>query len=340
MKKRGILTAALMVLSCALAHAQAPEKPNVKIAMDWAFEGIHIPFARAVDGGYYKREGLSVTLDRGYGSGDTIAKVASRTYDFGFADANALVKFNSEHPDARVISVFQAFDRTLAAAITLKSSGIVKPTDFAGKTLAGSEGDASRLLFPVFARLVGLDASSVRWLSVASNLREAMVIKKQAQGMVGFSSTAFFNLKAAGVPPEDILVFPYADYGLDLYGNAVVVRQDFAEQNPKTVAAFVKGTIAGMVDAWKDPERGIAGLKQRDPLMNAAIELDRYKYVAENAIDTANVRHNGLGAIDRDRLKRSIAYLSEAFNVKNPPTPGQVATSRFLPAQDERMLPQ
>jgi NitT/TauT family transport system substrate-binding protein len=339
MKIQGILAAAVMALSSA-CHAQTPEKPNVKIAMDWAFEGIHIPFARAVDGGYYKREGLNVTFDRGFGSGDTIAKVAARSYDFGFADANALVKFNAEHPDSRVISVFQAFDRTLAAAITLKSDGIVKPTDFAGKTLAGSEGDASRLLFPAFARLVGLDASSVHWLSVASNLREAMVIKKRAQGMIGFSSTAYFNLKAAGVPPDDILVFPYADYGLDLYGNAVVTRQDFAEQNPKTVAAFVEGTIAGMLDAWKDPERGIAGLKQRDSLMNTTLELDRWKYVAKNAIDTANVRQNGLGAISDDRLKRSIAYLSEAFNVKDAPTPDQVATTRFLPPQKQRMLPQ
>lgn len=340
MKAIGIMTAVVALIAPAPANAQTPEKAETKIVMDFAFQGIHIPFARAVDGGYYAKEGLKVTLDRGYGSGDTVTKVASRTYDFGFADANALVKFNTDHPESRVISVFQAFDRSLAALISLKSNGITKPADFAGKLLAGSEGEGSRLLFPVFARLAGFDGSSVKWLTVASNLREAMVVKKQAQGMAGFASTAFFNLKAAGAPVDDIAVFPYADYGLDLYGNTVVVREDFAAQNPATVAALVRGTIAGMQDAMKNPARGIASLKTRDPLMNDTLELDRYKYVAQHAIETDNVRKNGLGAIDKARWARSIAVVAEVFGVKTPPTPDQIATDKFLPPKDKRMLAQ
>lgn len=338
MKAIGII-AALVALTSASAYSQAPEKAETNIVMDFAFQGIHLPFTRGVDGGYYKREGLNVTVDRGYGSADTITKVASRTYDFGFADANALVKFNAEHPEARVISVFQAFDRSLAAAISLKSNGINTPKDLAGKTIAGSEGEGSRLLFPTFARLVGIDASSVTWVTVASNLREAMLVKKQVQAMTGFASTAFFNLKAAGVDVNDIQVFPYADFGLNLYGNTVVVREDFAAQNPATVAAFVRGTLAGMIDAMKDPAQGIASLKKRDPLLKDALELDRYKYVAEHAIYTDNVRKNGIGAIDKERLARSIAAVSESFGVKNPPTPDQIATDRFLPPRDKRLLP-
>lgn len=339
MKAIGIM-AALIAVASGPAYAQAPEKADTKIVMDFAFQGMHMFFTRGVDGGHYKREGLDVTVDRGYGSGDTITKVASRTYDFGFADANALVKFNASHPEARVISVFQAFDRSLAAAISLKSNGVNKPADLAGKSIAGSEGEGSRLLFPVFARLTGLDASSVKWITVASNLREAMVVKKQAQAMTGFASTAFFNLKAAGVSEDDIQVFSYADFGLDLYGNAIVVREDFAAQNPGLGAAFVRGTIAGMMDAMKDPAQGIASLKKRDSLMKEALELDRNKYVIQHAVNTANVRQNGVGALDRARLTRSIGVVAESFEVKDPPSPDQIATDRFLPPRDKRMLPQ
>lgn len=338
MKTIGIM-AVLLALTTSSATAQAPEKADTKIVLDFAYQGMHMGFTRGVDGGHYKREGLNVAVDRGYGSGDTVTKIASRTYDFGFADMNALVKFNAEHPEARVISVFQLFDRSLAAAIALKSSGIAKPQDLAGKSIAGSEGEGSRLLFPTFAKLIGIDASSVQWITVASNLREAMVVKKQAQAMTGFASTAFFNLKATGVPEGDITVFPYADFGLDLYGNTVIVREDFAVQNPNMVAAFVRGTLAGMIDAMKDPVQGIASLKKRDSLMKDDLELDRYKYVAERSIRTANVRQNGLGTIDKERLTRSIGVVAASFGVQNPPPPEKIATDRFLPPRDQRMVP-
>ena len=331
------IIAALIALACGPVHAQTPEKADAKVVMDFAFQGLHMFFTRGVDGGHYKREGLNVTIDRGYGSVDTVTKIAARGYDFGFPDVNTLVKFNSEHPDTRVISVLQVLDRSLNAVISLKSYGVSKPADLNGKTLAGSEGDAGRLMFPLFARSVGIDNSTIKWLSVASNLREAMVVKKQAQAMTAFASTAFFNLQAAGVHANDIIVFMYANYGLDLYGNAVVVREDFAAQNPATVAAFVRGTVAGMLDAIKDPDQGVTSVRKRDPLMNQSLELDRYKYIAEHAILTANVRKNGLGALDKERLTRSIAAVAESFNIKNPPTPDQIATDRFLPPRDKRM---
>lgn len=330
---------ALALLVSGSAFAQAPERPDVKFALDFAFQGMHMFFTRAVDGGHYKREGLNVTLDRGYGSQDTITKVAAKAYDFGFADVNPLVKFNGQRPDSRVICVFQAFDRSLTAAISLRSNGVNKPADLAGKTFAGSDGEGSRLLFPIFARKVGIDVSTVKWKTVAQNLREAMLVKKQADAITGFVSTTFFNLKAAGVDPNDIIAFPYADYGLELYGNGIVVREDFAAQNPATVAAFVRGTIAGMLDVMKDPAGGMASLKKRDALLNESLEMDRYKMILERAILTPGVRKNGLGAIDKARLDETIKFVADAFGVKTPPSADQVATERFLPPRERRMAP-
>jgi NitT/TauT family transport system substrate-binding protein len=339
MKALAVLTALIALMSGPVL-AQAPEKSDVKMVLDFAFQGNHMFFTRGVDGGHYKREGLNVTVDRGYGSADTMTKIASRSYDFGFADANALVKFNADNPESRVIIVLPVFDRSLVSAISLKSHGVSKPADLAGKTFAGSEGEASRLMFPAFARAVGIDPASIKWMSVASNLREAMLIKNQTQAMSGFASTAFFNLMATGVDVNDIIIFPYADYGLDIYGNAVVVREDFAAQYPNTVSAFVRGSIVGMIDAMKDPAQGIASLRRRDGLLKADLELDRYKFIAERAILTPSVKQHGVGHLDKARLERAIATVAEAFGVKNPPTADQIATDKFLPPREARILPQ
>src|SRR5581483_5215455 len=112
-------------------------------ALDWALQGNHAIWGMAFDKNRWAEQKLDVQMDRGFGSGDTIIKVASGAYDIGFADINGLVKFNADNPDKRVIAVYQVFSRTLGAVIALKKSGINAPKDLNGKTLGAPEGEAS-----------------------------------------------------------------------------------------------------------------------------------------------------------------------------------------------------
>ena len=72
-----------------LAALPAPgiaQTPSVKFTLDFAIQGQQSPFVLAADGGYFSRAGVNVQVDRGYGSADTITKVASGAYDMAFAD--------------------------------------------------------------------------------------------------------------------------------------------------------------------------------------------------------------------------------------------------------------
>src|SRR3984957_10430398 len=90
----GGLQAGLMLLT-SWRTAQAQSATNVKFVVDFTYQGNHAIWGLALAQGMFSREGLNVTMDRGYGSGDTIVKVASGAYDIGFADVNAAVKFNA-----------------------------------------------------------------------------------------------------------------------------------------------------------------------------------------------------------------------------------------------------
>ena len=83
----------------------------------------------AQDNGYFADEGLDVTIDRGFGSGDTVAKVAAKTYDIGFADGNVLLKFNAANPADQLITVLIVLDASPNSVIFLKKSGIRAPKD-------------------------------------------------------------------------------------------------------------------------------------------------------------------------------------------------------------------
>src|SRR5215213_2070651 len=83
------LVSALLLSGAALAQKEAP----VRFALDWRFEGPAAPYFVAIDKGYYKHEGLNVSIDPGSGSVEGINRVASGAYEVGFCDINLLVKY-------------------------------------------------------------------------------------------------------------------------------------------------------------------------------------------------------------------------------------------------------
>ena len=333
--KAGLAFGAATLAAPSIVRAQAATP--VKFACDFNFQGNHSVFGMAIENGHYAKEKLAVKMDRGYGSGDTIVKIGSGAYDIGFADINAAVKFNAANPDKRVISVFQGFDRTLGSIITLAKTGIKKPSDLAGKTLGAPEADAGRLLFPVFAQANKLDPASINWKSIAPNLRETILIQGQVDAITGFITTSLFNMIAAGVPRDQIVTMPYAKNGVDIYGNAVIVREDFMIAHPEIVAGFVRGTIAGTKDAIRDIPKAMKVMQGYDPLFDVKLEADRFELALSEAILTPYVKKNGFGAIDTARMELTIKANAQAYGIATPPTPDQLYTTKFLPPQAERM---
>ena len=119
---RGMLAGAAVLLGSAAAQAQTP----VRFSLDWRWEGPAAPFAVALDKGYFKAEGLDVTIDPAAGSREPISRVASGTYDVGFGDVNSLVRFRDENPGADIKAVMVVYDRPPFALIGRKSRGISK----------------------------------------------------------------------------------------------------------------------------------------------------------------------------------------------------------------------
>lgn len=338
MNRRQVLIGGAASLA-APAVLRAQPMGSLRFVTDYIFQGNHAIWGLALARGYFKKLGLDVSMDRGAGSGDTIVKVASGAYDIGFADINAAVKFNASNPSRSVIDVLQGFDNTLSAIITLAKTKITRPDQLPGTTIGDGPGDATRLLFPAFAAANHFDASKVIWKDVAPALRESILVRGQVQSIGGFTSTSYFNLLNIGVPKQDIVMITFAQNHLDLYGNAVIVRNDFIKGHEKEIAAFVLGTIHGTQALMKDPEAGMAAMKARDPLFDTTLELARWKFVEAAAYLTPAVKQHGFGYIDPARMDLTIKANAQAYGIANPPAPDQLYTTRFLPPQSERMPP-
>ena len=285
-----------VALMCVPHQVQAAS--NVRFLLDWAFQGQHAMFTMPVDDGTFQKLGLNVSVDRGAGSGDTVAKVASGAYDIGIADFYSMVRFNSENPDHRLIAVMMVDDKSALAVETKVNSGIKTPKDLNGKKVASPVGDASRQLFPLFADANNVDQSSIQWINVSPELREPLLIRGEADAITGHITTVMLNLKGLKVPASDIRIMPYIEYGVNLLGHAMIVKPEYAEKNPEVVRNFIRGSVHGFNRMIKDPDGAIASLKKRDSLINDEIEKERIKMSLDYRMITDNVLKNGASHVD------------------------------------------
>jgi NitT/TauT family transport system substrate-binding protein len=319
------------------AHA-ASAQTDLKFALDWKFEGPSAPYFVAIDKGYYKAEGLNVTVDTGPGSVAGIGRVAAGAYPMGFFDINSLARFRNENPEKDVKGVLMVYDQPPFAIITLAKSGITKPTDLQGRILGAPAPDGAFAQWKAFVQENKIDASKVKIENVGFPVREPMLAKGDVDAITGFSFSSYFNLMQAGVAPKDIKVMLMSDYGLVLYGNAVMVNPDFAKANPKIVAGFVRATIKGMQDTVKDPAAALKSVMKRNETGDEKIELERLKMALDQNVMTPWVKANGFGGIDAVRMAKSIDQIGVTYEFKAKPTAADMFTSEYLPPAAERKL--
>jgi NitT/TauT family transport system substrate-binding protein len=323
-------------LSLTLGVGTVAAQTKVRFTLDWKFEGPATPYLVALDKGYYKDEGLDVTVDPGNGSVDSVNRVASGTYDIAFADVSALVKFRDNKANAPVKAVMMVYDAPPNSIVTLKKQGIAAPKDLEGKTLGAPATDASFSVWPIFVKANGIDASKVKVENIGFPVREPMLAQGKVDAVTGFWFSSYFNLKANGVTDDDIVVLLMSDYGVEVYGNAIMVHPGFAAANPKAVAGFVRATIKGIQETIKNPDSAIKSLMSRNQIVTEATELQRLKMALGRNIVTKAVEANGIGSIDTDRMARSIDQIALTFEFKDKPKVDDIFDAQYLPPKEQR----
>ena len=334
MRRLSVLLAALAFSGAAFAQKETP----VRFALDWRFEGPAAPFFVAIDKGYYKAEGLNVSIDPGSGSVEGINRVASGAYEIGFADINSLIKYRDNPRNLPVKAVMMIYDTPAFSIVSLKKNGIARPKDLEGKVLGAPAADGAYAQWPIFVQANKIDASKVKIENIGFPVREPMLAQGKVDAITGFWFSSYMNLKANGVKGEDIVVLHMRDHGVDLYGNVILANPDVMRAQPRLVSGFVKATIRGIQDTLRDPDSAIDSLMKRNPIAKRDVELERLKLSLERNFVTSDVRKNGLGGVDMKRLERSIDQIGLTFQYTNKPKAADIFTAQFLPPREQRLV--
>lgn len=328
----------ILVFFLMLASANSFADTPIKFQLDWRFEGPSAFFLLPVEKGYFKQAGLDVTVDAGNGSGNAVNRVASGTYDMGFADFAALMEFYGNNPDApnKPVALMVVYSNTPASVMALKSSGIKSPADMAGKKFGAPGFDAGRRSFPLFqaANKVG----AVNWVSMEPALRETMLARGDIDAITGFGFTSLLNLEARGIKAEDVVSFPYAQYGVKLYGNVIIATPKLIKENPAAVKAFLEAFTKGAKDVLANPDAAIEFVKRRDGIINVDLEKRRLKMAIKDAINTTDAKAEGFGNASLPRVALMASQVSDVFNTKTRVNPDIVWNPNFLPSASSRNI--
>lgn len=338
----GMVAAAAMGLAGGLFATTAPARAEtpIKFTLDWKFEGPAAGFLLALDKGYFKAEGLDVTIDSGNGSVEAIPRVATGAYQLGFGDINSVIQFLDKDPSQKVKAVFMVYDRPTFAVVGRRSLGVTDdPKSLEGKKLGAPPPDGAFAQWKAFKEIAKIDDSKITIESIGFPVREPMLAKGDVDAVFGFSFSVVLNLKKQGIKDEDISTLLMAEHGLNLYGNAVLVNTDFAEKNPEAVKGFLKALAKGFADAVADPKAGAEAVLKRNETLNAGVEEERLKMAIAQNIKTPYVVENGIGGIDPARLAASLETLKVSMGLAGNVKAEQVFDASFLPAKEERLLP-
>ncbi|WBY00651.1 ABC transporter substrate-binding protein [Ramlibacter tataouinensis] len=330
-----IQTLATLAASAAFTGASAQSGTPVKFLLDWRFEGPAALFLQPLAKGYFKQAGLDVSIDAGTGSGAAVQRIATGTYEMGFADLAALMEFHANNPDApnKPVAVMMVYNNTPAAVLALKKSGIKSPADLTGRKLGAPVFDAGRRGFPIFQKANSV--GNVNWVSMDPPLRETMLARGDVDAITGFGFTSLLNLEARGVKMQDVVVMPYSQHGVKLYGNVIIASPKLVRENPAAVKAFLSAFARGAKEVMANPDASIEHVKQRDGIINVELEKRRLRMAIDAVIASPDARADGFGQVNPGRLSLMASQVSDAFATKTRVNADAVWNGSLLPAKAE-----
>ena len=331
----GSLLSAVLV-----AGAAAAAETNVSFTLGLRIDGPSAPFLLPLDKGDYKAEGLNVSFEAASNAAEPITRVAAGSHEMGFADINALIRFRDANPNMPVKAVFVVYNRPAYAIIGRKSRGIATPKDLEGKKIGAPAADPTFAQWPVFVQANGIDSGKVYIELVGDLVGEPMLAAGQVDAITGLSFRIYVDLKEKGVPLDDIVVLPMADYGVNLYGNAIIVNPKFAAERPDAVKGFLRAFVKGLKETVKQPARAVDSVLKRMDMARKPAEVERLTMAIRDNIVTDEVKANGYGGIDSARFARAIDQIAIAYKFKNAkPKPDDIFDGSFLPPASERSYP-
>jgi NitT/TauT family transport system substrate-binding protein len=335
LKNSTTFAAATSALACpSFVRATGSLKP-VSLTLDWLFQGPNAGFLVAHEQGFYRDAGLDVTISPGKGSGTTAQLVASKATQIGFSDG--FVVGSSIAKGMAIKTVGSIYRRDPAAVMVLADSDIKIPKDLEGKNVGMTAGSAQFLQWPVFAKGAGLDIAKINIVNIDPAGVSPALISGKVPAICGYVFSYAPTIKVRA--KKDLRLFWFADYGVTVVSNGIIVHQDLLKSDPDLIRAFVPAAIKGFLHGRQHPDDAYTAIKKFQPTADPAITKLELELSWKTWV-TPNTAGKPLGWGAEADWASTVAVLKQYAGVTAPLTTSQIYTNEFVPTGAAYVPPQ
>lgn len=314
--------AAAAIAFAAALPASAQDK--VQLQLNWFQLADHSPIYLALKKGYYKDEGIDLTVLRGSGSADSAKKVDLGQSDFGISDAPTVLTAISKGANLRMVAV--VYDKAGNNLFFRKTAGIKTPKDLVGKKIAVPPADSHRVLWPAFAAMHGIAPDAVTLVNVKPEGKQAIVAANEVDGSFDLYTSYAIWEKVLGQGQVGHLL--WADFGLPIYGHTYFVNNETIRKNPKLVERFLRATHKGWKDAKANPTASIDAMVEAVPGLDRATLLATMPQILDLTVTERSAKH-GLGWIEPELMQKTIDITFSGAKPDKPIVLNDVYTNQF-----------
>jgi NitT/TauT family transport system substrate-binding protein len=272
----------------------------------------------AKEKGYFEQAGLDVDIKPGTGTVDVMKLIASGRADFGPGDFSTVV-ITVAKQKLPVTTVAMVQQKSLAALVSLEGYGISTPKDLEGKKIADQPGSTNTVMFPVYAKAAGIDASKVKFVPAAPPTLPQLLAAHKVDAIGQFVVGKGLIEKAAN--GKKAVFLPFGDVLPDLYGNAILTSSSFAKDKPEVTKKFVSALMKGLEYSIAHPDETGEILNKYQPTQDPKVAAGEVTLMAPYVKGDKGA---AVGSVDNARVTKIIDLLTEAGAIPAGVQPAQI----------------
>ncbi len=328
-KLRKVLLASAFVLSAAALPASAADE--VIFQANWLIQGENAYMVAGKEKGFYDEEGIDLTINRGFGSGDTIKKVVTGVATVGAADSGTMM-LAAVREGLPLKCISSEYTYSPQSVWVLGDSGIKTIADLKGKRFGITAGNSMQVYFPVLAQANGLDPAAVSFVVMEASALLPTLLAGQIDAMTGFATVIGLRNEEAKSQGKELFGMPMADHGLRVSGECQFTTTAMIESKPDLLKRYLKATKKSLEWSRANPE------ETADIISAAYPELQRDRVLTNHLAFMDFVFNDqserlGVGGFDMEQLQRTFDFVAKAQNLGKTADVSTYVDASMLPAQ-------
>jgi NitT/TauT family transport system substrate-binding protein len=263
---------ALAVTGAAVpAGAQTAALKPATLRLNYVANAEHAPYYLGLKKGFYKEEGLDVTISPGTGSNDTVKLVGTGNDMFGVAVADAVVVGRGR--GVPIVSTAVLLQQSPNVLASLAESNITKPEDLYGKKIGVSSRSTVFAFWLALVKSAKLDSSKVTMLDLGATATAPVLVAKTIDATIILATNEVVALKVDGFK---LNVVDLGKYGVHSYGQVLFANADLVKRDPDLVKRFTRATLKSWQYTIANVDEAIGILKQYVPETEVSKEKEKW----------------------------------------------------------------